>query len=84
MLAIGLHLRSGAVGAGNGTVVSNGASLELQSVIGIDVGAETLSLNGTGNLGTGALRSLSGANIYRGAITLAGATLIQAAACYLH
>jgi autotransporter-associated beta strand protein len=60
----------------NGTVVGNGASLELEGPIA--VGVETLSLTGTGGGGTGALRSRSGVNSWAGAITLTGATTIQA------
>ena len=51
-----------------GTVVAAGASLELQN--NITVGAEGLTLNGTGFNNTGALRNLSGNNIYGGTVTL--------------
>jgi autotransporter-associated beta strand protein len=57
------------------TIVSNAAALELQG--GITVGAEALSLTGTGVSTTGALRNISGNNTYGGAITLAGATRIN-------
>jgi autotransporter-associated beta strand protein len=68
---------SGSLGAVNeGTVAKSGATLELQN--GIAVGAESLTLNGVGVGGNGALRSISGNNTYGGAITLAGATRIQA------
>jgi fibronectin-binding autotransporter adhesin len=63
---------SHATGAGTtaGTItVVNGAALELTG--GIAVGAEALSLNGTGISSGGALRSISGNNSYAGAITLA-------------
>ncbi|MCE9554152.1 MAG: autotransporter-associated beta strand repeat-containing protein, partial [Planctomycetes bacterium] len=61
-----------------GTTVSSGATLELQGSIA--VGAETLSLNGTGttSLGAiGALRNISGNNSWGGAITLAAASRIN-------
>jgi autotransporter-associated beta strand protein len=57
------------------TIVSNAAALELQG--GITVGAEALSLTGTGVSTTGALRNISGSNTYGGAITLAGSTRIN-------
>ncbi|MBL9089899.1 MAG: autotransporter-associated beta strand repeat-containing protein, partial [Planctomycetaceae bacterium] len=58
-----------------GTVVSSGATLEMLG--GITVGAEALSLNGAGVGSNGALRNISGNNIYNGAVTLAGITTIQ-------
>jgi autotransporter-associated beta strand protein len=58
-----------------GTTVASGAALQLQGDI--TVGAEALSLTGTGVSTTGALRSISGNNTYGGAITLAGATRIN-------
>ena len=58
-----------------GVTVASGAALELQS--GITVGAEALSLNGTGISNGGALRNISGSNTYGGAITLAGASRIN-------
>ncbi len=58
-----------------GTTVASGAALQLQG--NITVGAEALSLTGTGVSTTGALRSISGNNTYGGAITLAGATRIN-------
>jgi len=61
--------------AGTGTSVSSGASLELQG--GITVGAEALTISGTGTATNGALRNLSGANIFGGTVTLVGATTIQ-------
>ncbi len=57
---------------GGGVTVADGAALELAG--GISVGAEALSLTGTGIGSTGALRSLSGANSFAGAISLGGAT----------
>jgi autotransporter-associated beta strand protein len=50
-----------------GTVVSDGASLQLDG--GITSAAEPLTLNGTGG-GLGALRNMSGTNTYAGAISL--------------
>ena len=50
------------------TAVTSGAALELQG--GIAVGAEALTLNGTGVSAGGALRSVSGTNSYAGAVTL--------------
>jgi autotransporter-associated beta strand protein len=58
-----------------GTTVSNGATLQFQN--GITIGAEPLTLNGTGVGGSGALRNFSGNNSIGGAITLASATTIN-------
>jgi autotransporter-associated beta strand protein len=58
-----------------GTSVTSGAALQIQG--GITVGAESLSLNGTGVGATGALRNISDTNIYGGLVTLAGATRIN-------
>jgi len=55
--------------------VASGAALELTG--GISIGAEALSLTGSGISSGGALRNISGANSYAGAITLAGATTIN-------
>lgn len=61
--------------ANAGTVVASGATLQLQNNIAI--GAEALSLNGTGAAGqTGALVNVSGNNSFGGAITLTGNTTI--------
>ena len=62
-------------GTGSGTTVSSGAALEIQG--GITVGAEALSLNGSGVSSGGALRNISGSNTYGGAVTLAGASRIN-------
>lgn len=53
---------------GGGITVQNGAALELTG--GISVGAETLFLTGSGVSSGGALRNVSGANNYAGAVTL--------------
>ncbi|MCX6955928.1 MAG: autotransporter-associated beta strand repeat-containing protein [Verrucomicrobia bacterium] len=67
---------SAALGStGAGTTVSSGAALELQN--NLFVGAEALSLSGTGVSSNGALRNISGANSYAGVVTLAAATEIQ-------
>ncbi|RFC45582.1 MAG: Autotransporter-associated beta strand repeat-containing protein, partial [Verrucomicrobia bacterium] len=58
-----------------GTTVSSGAALQIQG--GITVGAESLSLNGTGVSTTGALRNISGNNTYGGLVTLAATTRIN-------
>jgi fibronectin-binding autotransporter adhesin len=58
-----------------GTTVASGAALQLQG--GIAVGAEALSLAGTGIGGTGALRNVSGNNSYAGQITLVATTRIN-------
>jgi autotransporter-associated beta strand protein len=57
-----------------GTTVGSGAALELN---GVSIGAEALSLAGTGISAGGALRNLAGNNIYGGAITLTAATRIN-------
>ncbi|MBW4656998.1 MAG: autotransporter-associated beta strand repeat-containing protein [Kaiparowitsia implicata GSE-PSE-MK54-09C] len=71
---------SNATGLGaisGGTTVAAGATLALTG--GITVGAEALTLSGTGVAGTGALTSLnSGVNTFQGAITLAAASSITA------
>ena len=59
-----------------GISVANNAALEIQNSI--TVGAEALSLSGTGVSNGGALRNVSGTNVYGGAITLTGATRINA------
>ena len=64
-----------------GTTVAAGATLELAGgSSGLDISStETLSLNGAGVSGRGALRNVSGNNTWRGAITLAGNTIITSA-----
>ncbi|NDG71091.1 MAG: hypothetical protein EBY32_07245, partial [Proteobacteria bacterium] len=61
--------------AGTGTTVASGAALQLQG--GISVGAEALSLSGSGVSSDGALRNISGTNSYAGAISLGAATRIN-------
>jgi autotransporter-associated beta strand protein len=60
--------------AGN-TAVSSGAALELQGDI--SVGAEALTLSGTGVSNAGALRNISGANTYGGLLSLGAASRIN-------
>jgi len=62
---------------GAGTAVSSGGALWLSN--NITIGAEALSLVGTGVSTDGALKNVSGNNTFGGAITLGGATTIQAA-----
>ncbi len=72
-----LNIQSGSA-LGNitsGTIVSTGAALQLQA--GITISAEDLTLNGSGVSNTGALRNISGANSFNGAITLKSATRIN-------
>jgi len=59
-----------------GTSVAIGAALQLEGAI-ITVGAEALSLNGTGVTNTGAMRNIRGTNTYGGLVTLGGATRIN-------
>ena len=58
-----------------GVTVSANAALQIQG--GISVGAEALSLNGTGIATDGALRNISGTNTYGGLVTLGSATRIN-------
>ena len=58
-----------------GVTVASGAALQIQG--GITIGAEALGLSGTGISTDGALRNISGANTYQGAITLNAATRIN-------
>ena len=60
-----------------GTTVLRGAALELAEVSGVTVGAELLTLSGTGIANDGALRSVSGFNSWLGTITLASAARIN-------
>jgi len=58
-----------------GTNVASGAALQIEG--GIAVGAEALTLNGTGIANDGALRNMSGVNSYGGPITLGSAVRIN-------
>ncbi|MDZ7650090.1 MAG: autotransporter-associated beta strand repeat-containing protein [Cytophagales bacterium] len=58
-----------------GTSVSTGAALQIEN--GITVGAEALTLSGTGVAADGALRSISGTNVWQGTVTLGSATRIN-------
>jgi fibronectin-binding autotransporter adhesin len=58
-----------------GTTVAAGAALQLQG--GISVGAEPLSLSGTGIADDGALRNISGNNTFAGPISMGSATRIN-------
>jgi fibronectin-binding autotransporter adhesin len=61
-------------GTAGSVTVASGAALELQG--NIAVGAEPLTISGSGIATTGALRNISGTNSYAGAITLAAASEI--------
>ncbi|MDZ7619023.1 MAG: autotransporter-associated beta strand repeat-containing protein, partial [Patescibacteria group bacterium] len=63
---------------GGGTVVSNGAALELQG--GVSIAGESLTITGTGVGSGGVLRSVSGTNAWTGAIALSGNSSIGVAA----
>ena len=58
-----------------GTVVASGATLQLQG--NLTLAGEALLLNGTGVGDGGALRNLSGTNVFTGAISLGSATRIN-------
>jgi fibronectin-binding autotransporter adhesin len=58
-----------------GTTVASGAALEL--IGGITIGAEALTLSGTGIASGGALRNISGNNTHQGDITLNAATQVH-------
>ena len=77
ILQIGSSAALGASGSGHGTVVASGATLQLSSVAGFVVGNESLTLEGTGVGGTGALRNAASDNAWSGPITLAGNTTVQ-------
>ena len=57
-----------------GTTVSTGAALDMQG--GIGVGAEALTLTGSGVGGAGALRSTAGDNAWAGPVTLSGTVAV--------
>ena len=71
-LAVASTMRDGS----NGTIVANGATLQVQG--GITVSNEPLTITGAGFGGIGALDSPSGANLYDGPITMAGSASIGA------
>lgn len=62
----------------NGTFVTSGAELQLSNAAhgNLSIGAESLSLNGTGTTGAGALRNISGNNSFGGLVTIASTSLI--------
>ena len=64
---------AGLGGVAGGTVVAAGAALDLD---GQTVGAEALTLNGTGVAGSGALYDSTGGAVYNGMITLGSASTI--------
>ena len=63
---------AGLGGTAGGTTVQFGAALELQGGAGLSIGAESLTLSGTGINSAGVLRSISGNNTWAGTVTLAG------------
>ena len=63
---------------GTSTTVAAGAALELEG--GIAIGNESLILSGTGVMNGGALRNVSGANVYNGGVSLAANARINSAA----
>ncbi|MBR0687112.1 autotransporter domain-containing protein [Bradyrhizobium manausense] len=66
-----VNVQNGAALGSGAVAVASGAALEVQGGITI---TNALTLNGTGASGGGALRNVSGANAYAGAITLAANT----------
>jgi len=68
-------LHSNALGStDNGTFVTQAGVSALELAGDISIGAEALSINGTGISNGGVLRNISGNNSYGGAITIGGAT----------
>jgi len=62
----------------NGTTVASGAVLQLDGSGGdLSIGAEALTLNGSGISSNGALRNIAGSNSWAGAITLGSASNIR-------
>ncbi len=76
-VAEGILNLQGNVDVGNITV-NNGAAVELQGNVTIDAG--TLSIQGVGPSGAGALRNISGNNTWNGPVTLAAASTIGSTA----
>ncbi len=66
----------GATGAGNETIVANGAALQLLDAAGLTVGNETLTLNGSGVAGAGAIDVGAGDNTWNGNVVLASNSAI--------
>ena len=60
--------------SGGGTTVNSGAELDFETSVA--VGAEFVTLNGSGTAGSGALRNVSGNNSLSGSITLGSASMI--------
>ena len=56
--------------------IASGAELQVQGGIAVGAGESITSIAGTGTGSSGALRNISGANTWNGAITLGGATTI--------
>ncbi len=65
---------SGAIASSSGAAVSTSSALELEG--GVAIGAVPLSLTGSGPGGSGALRNVTGANSYAGAITVLGGATV--------
>ena len=76
--ALNLQNATGLGTTAGGTTVASGAALQIQN--NITVGAEALTLSGTGQSSTGALLNVSGNNTYGGAITRAAATTVGSTA----
>jgi len=76
--ALNLRNATGLGTTAGGTTVASGAALQIQN--NITVGAEALTLSGTGQSSTGALLNVSGNNTYGGAITRAAATTVGSTA----
>ncbi|MCC6353111.1 MAG: autotransporter-associated beta strand repeat-containing protein [Verrucomicrobiae bacterium] len=61
-----------------GTVVSTNEAAALELAGGITIGPETLTMGGSGISGTGALRNISGSNVFGGDVLLMGNTTFGA------
>jgi len=66
----------------NGTTVASGATLAFRGGITYS-SAETVTINGTGYLGLGAMNNISGNNSFAGAVTLAAASTMNSEASTL-
>ena len=71
---LNLQNGSGLGTTGSGTTVASGAALQLQG--GISVNSEALTLNGSGLFLTGAVRNISGNNVWTGPVSFGSATTI--------